>query len=158
MFESAILASVSGRGYGIDNRKTEIFDRPLYFTGLVANRGGRMSQGGHRVLHRVADALGQGQTVLGTRFGIYIRHRVTGGYYHWHSDQQFQRNEHDVPVVGRPPGTGHRHADVRHVFRSAQTVRRTAADQTENCTTAIHRHRFLVDAVHPTDGVRLTLV
>lgn len=125
--------------------------------GLVAYRGRRVSQAGHRVLRRTPDAFRQNETVAGTLFDTVVRHHVTDRHRCWRHGKQPQGDKQRDHVLGRPPGTGHRHVDVRGVFRSTQTVGGTFTSQTKAIATRVHRHRFRVDAVHPADDNRMIL-
>lgn len=124
--------------------------------GLVAYRGRRVSQAGHRVLRRAADAFGQDEAVAGALFDTVVRRHVADRHRRRRRGQQPRRDDQRDRVLGRPPGRGHGHADVRGVLRSAQTVRGTSTSQTTAVTARVHRHRFRVDAVHPADDNRMT--
>lgn len=127
----------------------------LFATGLVTNRGRRVSQAGHRVLRRAPDAFGHDETVAGALFDSVVRRHVTDGHRHRRRGQQSRRDGQRDRVLGGPAGPGHWHVDVRGVLRSAETVRRTLTSQTTAIATSVHRHRFRVHAVHSVDDNRM---
>lgn len=107
-----------------------------------------MSQGGHRVLRRAANALGQHETAAGALLHPVVRRHVADRHRRGRPGQPSGRVARRRHRVGGAPGTGHGHANVRGFLRGAQAVGWPPVDETADAAARVHRRRFRDDAVY----------